>query len=131
MSQVQKSPFNVQTEYSNGYNPNSVIFELETSRAIFFTHLTIKVYANRVSLENRPFIGSWEHRETFSAMDVGNIYINKGRRRAVVGAYRANSTESLFEIKGLFHNEAEDLKDALDELIGYRLTNATYFSASA
>lgn len=104
---------------------NLVLFKLQTSRAVFFTHLTIKVYSNRVSLEYRPFIGTWEHRETYNAMDIGDIFINKGRKRAIIGAHRVNSIDILFEVRGLLNYEAEDLKDALDELIGYRFSKTT------
>ena len=113
--------YNIQYDQNN----SSLIYQLKTSRAVFFTYLTVKVYFNRVSLEYRPFIGSWEHRETYNAMDVGDIYINKGRRRALVGAHRVNSSETLFEIKGLLLTEAEDLKDALDELLNFRFNKGT------
>ena len=112
--------YNVQYDYSS-----ALIYKLKTSKAVFFTHLTIKIYLNRVSLEYKPFIGAWEHRETYNAMDIGDIYINKARRRALVGAHRTISSETLFEIKGLLHNEAEDLKDALDELLNYRFNKGT------
>ncbi len=101
-------------------DPARVIFELETNRSIFFTKLTIKVYSNRISLEYRPFIGSGENRETYSAMDVGAIYIKKGRKRASVGAHRLDGKEVLFEVKNLENYEAEEFKDALDAMLSYR-----------
>ncbi len=117
------------TELPKRYNWNDlnrIVFQLKTSKAIFFTHLTVKVYFNRISLEYRPFVGGWEHTETYSAMDVGHILINKGRKRANIVACRINTTEKLFEIKGLYKREAEDLKDALDEVLTFRYINIRY-----
>lgn len=110
---------------SSAYNnpaqdPARILFELETNKSVFFTKLTVKVYPNRISLEYRPYIGSGESRETYSAMDIGDIYIKKGRKRGSVGAHRVDGKDILFEIKNLLNSEAEELKDALDLMLSYR-----------
>jgi len=119
------SPVLLQSPYPANEKPgafssklNTVIYYLRLNQ--FMMSMTIKVYLNRVSLEYRSGLGFWEHRETFNAIDIGNIYINKGRRWATVGTQKVNSTEKLFEIKGLRPGQAEELKDALDKVISYR-----------
>ncbi len=67
----------VSTLYNGSIDLNKVVYNLETNRAQFFTTLTVKVYPNRISLGYRPFFGGGENRETYSAMDIGYVYIKK------------------------------------------------------
>ncbi|MBD3280487.1 hypothetical protein GF389_03100 [Candidatus Dojkabacteria bacterium] len=98
---------------------NRLIYTLETTRSQFFTTLTIHVYANRVTLVYRPFIGAGETAQTYNASDVGNVYANKSRKAATVGACLKNSSTPLFEVKRLKHSEAEKLKEALEKMIAF------------
>jgi len=100
---------------------------MSTSKALLFTNLTIKIFVTRISLEYKPFFSSSEHRLTYSAVDIGDIYINKSRKKSVVGAHRVNSGEKLFEVKGLTHEEAESFKDALDTMLSYRFSNVPFY----
>lgn len=111
-------------------NEQQLLFEMTTSKALLFTNLTIKIYTTRIALEYKPFFSSSEHRLTYSAVDVGDIYIKKSRRKSVVGSHRVNSSERLFEIKGLTHDEAEDLKEALDTMLSYRFMNMPIYQSA-
>lgn len=121
------SPYDANAQGPSGYavywNPNQVIYQLETSRSVLFTNLTVKVHMNRVTIEKRPFFGGQEMSKTYSAFDMGEVFVQKNRRRAIVGVHRANSADILFEIPGLTHAEAQGLKNALDEVICYRYVN--------
>jgi hypothetical protein len=125
-----KSPIYYFQNINNYPNHAQLIFEMTTSKALLFTSLTIKIFVTRISLEYRPFFSSSEHRLTYSAVDVGDIYINKSRRKSIVGAHRVNSSEKLFEVKGLTHEEAESFKDALDTMLSYRFSNAPFYQPS-
>ncbi|MFQ5493526.1 MAG: hypothetical protein ACE5DX_05200 [Candidatus Dojkabacteria bacterium] len=102
---------------------NMVIYSISTRSLLHI--ITVKVYGDRLSIETRSTLGLWEHRETYSAVDIANIYINKGRGRAVVGATSNNTSEELFQIQNLRFHEAEELKDALDRLISFRYRTYT------
>jgi len=80
----------------------------------------VKVYATRVSIEKRSKFGMREHRETYPISDFGDIYISKGRSRAVIGVHARNSSDKLFMIERLTHQQAERLKDVLDILLDAR-----------
>ena len=98
---------------------NKLIFTLETTRSQFFTTLTIQVFANRVTLTYKPFIGAGETVQKYNAADIGNVFASKTRRWASVGVCMKNSPSPLFEIKRLKHKEAKKLKYALEKMIAF------------
>ncbi|MBN1331744.1 hypothetical protein JW978_02535 [Candidatus Dojkabacteria bacterium] len=98
---------------------NKLIFTLETTRSQFFTTLTIQVFANRVTLTYKPFIGAGETTQTYNAADIGNVYTAKSRKYATVGVCMKNKSAPLFEVKRLKHQEAERLKEALEKMIAF------------
>lgn len=98
---------------------NRLLFRLVTTKSIFFTTLTVDVFANRVSLRAKPFIGSGETIQTYNANDIGNVKINKSRKYATVMVFHKNTCELLFEVKGLKHVEAANLRQALDKMIAF------------
>lgn len=105
---------------SVGYSQNQVIYEFTTKSSVLLTKLTVKVYVNRVSLEYRPIWGGGETRKTYNAVDIGDVSIKKGLRRASISVCRTNSSEKLFAVGNLKKDEAEALKDAVDCMMGYR-----------